>query len=548
MVRSLAFFARSLALVSIALVGCSSGTTGGTGGAGGKGTGGGSAGVGGKGTGGGTAGGGGGNAGGTAGGGTAGGGGTGVGGGSAGAGGKGGGGGSAGVGGKGTGGSTDGGRPDGGGLDAAPPADAGAKLYGTIPPAPPKVYTCALEIHVATTGDDAVGDGTSLMPYKTIEKGISLATAPGTCVQVHAGTYTPAVTITFPSDGASGNPIVLRSADGKGMASIDGTTVTAAPTLEVKRDYAVVDGFVFKNTPLTSGVFTVRFDGQSALKCEGSVLRNSTLTGGYSQLKIYQNSHGVLVENNEFSGPTGNSTMSLTGASGMVFRANYVHDINTGDLGTTELVGGSTGATIEKNLFQDISSSSGALVLGDACGPTCDNDPQHYAAVNAVARNNIFIRVNRAIDIFGCESCSVLSNTILDAGALIGYVFRIGSANTNGVTQTTTGLRIVDNLVASPTGVMGYVMDLAASSSTGLSMDYNLFYNGRNGVAFGQSHPATADTHSVMGDPLLAADLRPGAGSPAIGAGANLVSDVPDDFLSVARPATAPFDIGALQH
>jgi hypothetical protein len=541
MVRSVAFLARSLAIVTVTLVACSSGTSGvsggSTGGIGGKGTGGGTAGVGG-GTGGGTAG--------VGGGGTSGVGGKGTGGGSAGGGGK----GTGGVGGKGTGGNTDGGTAGVDGRDAAAPVDAGAKFYGTIPTAPPTIYTCASQIHVATTGDDTIGDGTSAMPYKTIEKGISLATAAGTCVQVHAGRYTPVATITFPNDGASGSPIVLRSADGKGMAIIDGSAVTAAPTLEVKRDYAAVDGFEFVNTPQTSGVFTVRFDGQSALKCEGSVLRNSTLTGGYSQLKIYQNSHDVLVENNEFSGPTANSTMSLTGASGLVFRANYVHDIDTGDLGTTELVGGSTGATFEKNLFQDVTSSSGALVLGDACGATCDNDPQHYAAVNAVARNNVFIRVSRAIDIFGCKNCSVLSNTIIDAGALTGYVFRIGSATTNGVTQATTGLRIIDNLLASPSGVMGYVMDLAAAASTGLNMDYNLFYNSRNGVAFGQTHPATADLHSVMGDPLLvgAMDLRPGAGSPAIGAGTNLVSEVGDDFLSVARPATAPFDIGALQH
>lgn len=398
-------------------------------------------------------------------------------------------------------------------------------------------------------GDDTTGDGTSLMPYKTIEKGSAMATAAGTCVQVHAGTYTPAATVTFPNDGTSGSPIVLRSADGKGMAIIDGSAVTAAPTVEVSRDYTVIDGFQFQNAPLNGNVFAVRFDGQHILKCEGSVLRNSTLSGGYSELKIYQNSHGVLVENNEFSGPSASSTASLTGASGLVFRANYVHDIDTGDSGTIEFFGGSTVATFEKNLFQDITSSAGALVLGDACGSTCDNDPQHFAAVNALARNNIFNRVNRALDIQGCNNCSVLSNTIIDGGET-GYVFKIASATTNGVTQPTAGLRIVDNLLASPSGVMGTVLNLAPASLTGLNMDYNLFFNGPNAVVLGTTHPATADAHSVMGDPLFAGamDLRPGAGSPAIGAGTNLVSDVPDDFLSVARPATGAFDIGALQH
>ncbi len=421
---------------------------------------------------------------------------------------------------------------------------------GSIPPAAPTTYACTAEIHVATTGDDTAGDGTSAMPYKTIGKATSMATAPGNCVEVHAGTYMPAVTITFPNDGASGSPIVLRSADGKGMAVIDGSANTTAPTLEVSKDYVVVDGFEFKNTSQASGIFVVRFDGQYNSKCNGSVLRNSKLSGGFSQLKVYQKTSNVLVENNEFTGQTGNSTASLTGASGLVFRANYVHDINTGDLGTVILAGGSTGATFEKNLFQDITSAGAALAFGDTCGATCDNDPNHYAAVNALARNNIFIRANRALDVMGCQNCSLLSNSIIDAGASVGYVFRIGSANTNGVTQPTTGLRIIDNLLASPFGMMGYVMDLAASSSTGLNMDYNLFYNGQIGVAFGQTHPATADTSSVQGDPLFVSqtDLRPGTGSPAIGAGTNLVSEVPQDFMSVARPASGPFDIGALQH
>jgi hypothetical protein len=442
----------------------------------------------------------------------------------------------------------DGSSADGADADTAPPVDAGPKPYGSVPPAAPTVYTCASEIHVATTGDDNAGDGTSGMPFKTIGKGVSLATTAGSCVQVHAGTYTPAATITFPNDATAASPIVLRSADGKGMAIIDGSAVAAGATLEVSKDHVVVDGFEFKNSPATVNV--VRFDGQYALKCEGSVLRNSKITGGFSELKIYQNSHGVLVENNEFAGSTPNSTASLTGASGLVFRANYVHDMDTGDVGTIELVGGSNSPIFEKNLFQDITSASGALVLGDACSATCDNDPEHYAAVSAVARSNLFIRVNRAMDIMGCKNCSVLSNTIIDAGDTYGYVFKIGSADTNGTTKATTGLRILDNILTSPSGALGYVVNVSGAAGTGLVIDYNLYYDGPGAVMFGSGYPAGADTHSVQGDPrfVSAMDFGPSAGSPAIGAGTNLVTDVPDDFLSVPRPATDPFDIGAFQH
>jgi hypothetical protein len=388
------------------------------------------------------------------------------------------------------------------------------------------------------------------MPYKTIGKGVSMAMAAGTCVEVHAGTYAPAATISFPTDGMPGIPIVLRSADGILTAVIDGTGATT-PVIQVDKDYVVVDGFDFENTPLTAGAFPVRFDGQYNSKCEGSVIRNSKLSGGFSALKVYQNSHGVLVENNEFYGGTANSTASLTGASGLVFRSNVIHDIDTGDLGTIELVGGSTGSLFEKNVFQNISSAAGALVFGDdGCGSTCDNDPEHYSAVNAKAWSNIFIRVGRAMDVQGCKSCSILANTIIDAGGTYGYVLKIGSATTNGVTQPTTDLRVLDDLFASPNGVMGYVVSVSGAAGTGLDMDYNLFYNGPNAIQFNGAYPTTADAHSVRSDPLLVGptDLHPGEGSPAIGAGMNLFSEVPEDLLNVARPATGPFDIGALQH
>jgi hypothetical protein len=42
-------------------------------------------------------------------------------------------------------------------------------------------------------------------------------------------------------------------------------------------------------------------------------------------------------------------------------------------------------------------------------------------------------------------------------------------------------------------------------------------------------------------------DYHPAQGSPAIGAGTNLVNDVPFDVLGVPRPTGGNFDIGAYQ-
>ena len=79
-------------------------------------------------------------------------------------------------------------------------------------------------------------------------------------------------------------------------------------------------------------------------------------------------------------------------------------------------------------------------------------------------------------------------------------------------------------------------------------MDYNLTWK-RLDRLWGDGHPTSADTHSTTKDPMLgsAPPFTLVAGSGAIGAGTNLFSDVPIDFLGVARPTTAPFDIGAYQ-
>jgi hypothetical protein len=441
----------------------------------------------------------------------------------------------------------DGAATDGAGGDGAlSDYDAGPPPVGSIPTPAPITYTCTRELHVATTGDDS-NDGAVGTPFKTIAKGASVAIA-GDCVKVHAGTYTEPTTVSFTADGAAGTPIVLVSADGRGAAIIDGSTNHAGPAIEVSHDYVVVDGFEIKNTPLEAGLHVVRFDGTNAGKCVGSILRNCKVTGGYSQLKIYQTTQGVLVENNEFYGASANVPLSLTGASGLVFRANYCHDWNSGDNGSAQLAGGSNGALFEKNLFQDVATLAGTLALGDGCGATCDNDPEHYAAVNARAIDNIFVRTVRSFDVLGCKNCSILSNTILDSGT--SEIIKLGAATTNGVSHDTTGVRILDNIFSSPRSATGNVIAIFGAAGDGLQMDYNLFFNGPRGVTLGSTHPASADAHSVQGDPKLVSptDLRPGAGSPAIGAGTNLVSDVPQDFLGVARPASGPFDIGALQH
>jgi parallel beta helix pectate lyase-like protein/uncharacterized protein DUF1565 len=415
------------------------------------------------------------------------------------------------------------------------------------PPAAPVNYTCTRSFHVATTGSDT-NSGSDTAPFKTIAKATPLA-QPGDCVLVHAGTYPETKTISFGRDGTSTAPIVLRSVDGPRAAIIDGKNYSSGPTLEVRYNYIVVDGFEFKNTPLT-GDHVVHFDGMGAGKGVGSVLRNSKITGGYTHLKINANSYGITIENNEIYGSFGFIPISLTSASGLTFRGNFLHDWNSGGNGAIQLKGGSHDVLFEGNRFQDIASQAGALSLGDGCDASCDIDPEHYAGVRVKAINNVMVRVGRAFDMAGCKDCALLSNTIIDSGA--GNVtFKLTSATTGGVTHDTVNARLQDNLLSNSQGNMGNVVQINGASVNGLQMDYNLVWNNGGSVNWGDGHPATADTHSLKVNPMLTApssgDYTPAAGSPAIGKGVNLYSDVPRDYSGAARPTSGGFDIGALQ-
>jgi hypothetical protein len=429
---------------------------------------------------------------------------------------------------------------------AAPPQSPGTTGPIGTGGDPSPTYACARELHVSVTGSDT-NDGTAATPFRTISKVTPMA-KPGDCVQVHAGTYAEASTIGFSSDGTAAAPIVLRSADGPRAAIIDAKGNRAGPTVLVKQDYVVIDGFEFVNSPQDTGEQVIHFDGQLTGKGVGSVLRDCKATGGFDTLKINQNSNGVTIEHNELYGSFAHLPVSLTGASGLVFRGNFGHDWTLDGDGAIQLKGGSHDVLFEGNVFQDVHTSAGTIAMGDGCDSTCDIDPQHWAAVRVRAVDNVLVRVGRAFDVQGCKDCAILANTIVDSGA--GNVFfKLTSATTNGTTTTTTNARILDNLISNPSGDGGRVIQVNTGADAGLQMDYNLVWSAGKAVDWGDGHPASADAHSITLDPKLtsATVLSPAAGSPALGAGLNLFADVPVDIMGAARPASGPFDIGAYE-
>jgi hypothetical protein len=442
-------------------------------------------------------------------------------------------------------GTTGGAGKAGGAGGAGAPGAAGSGV--TVGPGNPNpTYACARELHVAVTGSDT-GDGSMAKPFRTISKVTPMAKA-GDCIQVHAGTYAESSTIGFSNDGTMAAPIVLRSADGKLKAVIDAQTNRGGPTVLVRNDDVIIDGFEFVNSPTDTEEQCIHFDGLNNSKGQGSVLRNSKLTAGFDTIKVNENSSGITIEYNEIYGKFAHLPVSLTGASNFVFRGNFGHDWTLDGDGAIQLKGGSHDVLFEGNVFEDVHTSAGTIAMGDGCDASCDVDPDHYAAVRVRVVNNVLVRVGRGFDVQGCKDCAILSNTIVDSGAN-NVVFKLTSATTGGTTTTTVNARILDNLVSNAAGDGGNVVQINPGADEGLQMDYNLIWNGGQIVSWGDGHPSSADAHSVTKNPGLtsATNFALAAGSAARGTGANLFSDVPIDFMGAARPMTGPFDIGAYE-
>ena len=106
----------------------------------------------------------------------------------------------------------------------------------------------AATYYVSTTGNDSTGTGTSLKPWKTIEKSITKAKA-GDTVSIAAGNYTYETTpIAFTASGTSTSPITFKSSGGVAcffapMSATSQSYITLKG-LQVQ-NYGSYDGFKF---------------------------------------------------------------------------------------------------------------------------------------------------------------------------------------------------------------------------------------------------------------------------------------------------------------
>ncbi|MBV1928114.1 MAG: hypothetical protein KUG81_01185, partial [Gammaproteobacteria bacterium] len=137
-------------------------------------------------------------------------------------------------------------------------------------------HLTAAEFHVAKSGNDASGDGSSGNPYLTIQRALDDLPVGGDQVIVHEGTYTEQLDvgtdgfkgILFKSGGTSaGSQLVIKAADGEHVIidQQNGVIIDALGEPDVvdkiagfiigNNDHVVIEGFEIKNAIV--GVFAV---------------------------------------------------------------------------------------------------------------------------------------------------------------------------------------------------------------------------------------------------------------------------------------------------
>lgn len=242
--------------------------------------------------------------------------------------------------------------------------------------------------HVAKTGNDTTGDGSSGSPWLTVQKAANTVIA-GDTVYVHAGTYSEMVTIT--ADGNSSNFITFMpySTD---EVIIDGGSSRNNGFYLNSADYVRISGFTIQNT-----------------------LKNGFLVSGCSY---------SIIDNNTINDPTVGSTTGVeggvrldNGSDHMIIRDNDVTVTAASDVDMTAFTWWYAGSS---NVFHD-NTVTGNSITKDGFGGGPENSDGYMN--NSDIYDNVVTGVrDDGIQLEGSDiNTAVWGNTLLSNFIGIGF-------------------------------------------------------------------------------------------------------------------------------
>lgn len=269
----------------------------------------------------------------------------------------------------------------------------------------------------------------------------------------------------------------------------------------------------------------------------------------------------VYIEDSDLSESLANAVVDGVGVSHAVLRDSWVHDNEPGSHGVF-YKGGSDNVLIEGNLISGITQNA-AVQLGGNTGFGFFNPSwPDWEGVQQVARNNLIADfTDSAIEVRGVYRGRVYHNTIVTQTGFA--VFRLSCGNTDGVGFSgNMDIEITNNLVIGTGGDPQYARNDCTAEDVhfGAQGWFGVFHDSGSPTPLVPSFPQPDDIASgsigaVIEDATWS-DLgglddaieryRPLEGSPVIGAGDPVASDVPIDILGITRSGAAP-SLGAFE-
>lgn len=380
----------------------------------------------------------------------------------------------------------------------------------------------ATEIHVATSGSDATGDGSLANPYASLGRAAQDA-SPGSGIRIHAGTY-PGGTFLSDLAGTASAPIWIGGAPGEARPQILGGT----EGLHLARArYLVLHDLEVAN----AGANGINADDGGDV---GDPLASHHLTflrlsihdiggGGNEDCLKLSGLRDYTVALSDFArcggGGSGSGVDHVGCHRGLLARNRFQqHSANA-----IQTKGGSADVEIRWNRFADVGLRG--LNLGGSTGFAFFRPPLSGTEPNAEARNlrvvaNLFVGSDAPIAYVGCVGCVVAHNTIVDP---TNWILRVLQETTTSPPYTFEACRdgvFVDNLVYFDRGDLSTYVNIGPNTAPAtFTFASNLWYAWDDP---GQSQPTlpVAETGGLYGlDPQLDPGYRIGSASPAAGSG-----------------------------
>ncbi|MCE7975264.1 MAG: hypothetical protein DYG92_13220 [Leptolyngbya sp. PLA1] len=275
--------------------------------------------------------------------------------------------------------------------------------------------TPSAELHVATTGSDAAGDGSPMRPFASIAHAVVRAT-PGTAVRLHPGTYPGGVHLSG-VQGLPSAPIWIGGVPGLPRPLLQGGTTglqLSSPRCVVLHDleFAAASG---------NGVNaddSGQYDNPEAarfLVFQRLLIRDIGGSGNQDGLKLsgVRDFWVVDCEIARTGGAGSGSLIDLVGCHRGLISGCFLHDASGNAL---QAKGGTSGVVLRWSRLEECGQR--AVNIGGSTGPEFFRPPLSTTPPNAEATDvhvvaNVIQGATAAVAFVGAVGCSASNNTII---------------------------------------------------------------------------------------------------------------------------------------